>query len=71
MGSISNRVFSEGTAGLAFVGAACSSFRYSINEDHFQTNSFGIAAHEIGHKYETKIFSFNNMLKKFVITLLF
>ena len=52
MGFISNmnNMFVPGTAGLAFVGAACTDFRYSINEDHFDSNVIGVLAHEIGHK---------------------
>ena len=55
MGSISGGQFFSSTAGLAYVGAACTSFRYSINEDHFDSVVIGVAAHEIGHKLVLKI----------------
>ncbi|XP_033728950.1 zinc metalloproteinase-disintegrin VMP-II-like [Pecten maximus] len=44
-----NGVVSDSNAGLAWLSAACRTFKQSITEYSFDTSMNGVAAHELGH----------------------
>ena len=47
-----------GINGLAYISGVCRSIGVSLNRDNGPFETADTAAHEIGHKYENKIYMF-------------